>query len=361
MALNTLIFFVTSRCNARCRTCFYWQELNQRGDLSFEEIDTLSRTMPPFRELWLSGGEPMMRPRLDEIIAMFYRRNGVRVMDLPTNGLFRERTVDLMRFVSRELADLEVNVNVALDGFRATHDRIRGVPGNFDKTIETIEALYPVRAANPKIRLHVNSVITAENIDELERLGWWLIEHNDLNGQYFQVIRGDPMDARLKRVTRERLADFYARLTPIHEHYGRKLAERHGGSVQGWLKQFYYTQTLYFYYTVQEDNLERSNPWPMPCMAGQTILVIDYNGDVRACELRGKVANLRDVACDFSQLYRSEGMRRETRQIVEDQCWCTHICFIHNSVKSSRKVKALDIPLGPKVVDRAVGLSARSA
>ena len=40
----TLIFFVTSRCNARYDTCFYWQDLNQPGDLSFDEIATLSRT-----------------------------------------------------------------------------------------------------------------------------------------------------------------------------------------------------------------------------------------------------------------------------------------------------------------------------
>ena len=55
MQLRTLIFFVTSRCNAKCRTCFYWQELNRQGDLSFAEIDKLTGTMPQFRELWLSG------------------------------------------------------------------------------------------------------------------------------------------------------------------------------------------------------------------------------------------------------------------------------------------------------------------
>ena len=77
MGLNTLISFVTSRCNARCETCFYWKELNQCGDLSFEEIDTLTRTMSRFRELWLSGGELMMGPRLDEIIQLFVDRNGI--------------------------------------------------------------------------------------------------------------------------------------------------------------------------------------------------------------------------------------------------------------------------------------------
>ncbi len=33
--LDTLIFFVTSRCNSKCRTCFYWEELNQDGESEF--------------------------------------------------------------------------------------------------------------------------------------------------------------------------------------------------------------------------------------------------------------------------------------------------------------------------------------
>src|SRR5262249_11936149 len=137
MRLRTLIFFVTSRCNAKCRTCFYWQELNQHGDLTFEEIDTLTQTMPRFRGLWLAGGEPMMRPRLSDIVQLFYRRNGVRSLNLPTNGLFQDRLVRLMEFATARMPRLKVNINVALDGFAETHDRIRGVPGNFDRALET--------------------------------------------------------------------------------------------------------------------------------------------------------------------------------------------------------------------------------
>ena len=88
----------------------------------------------------------------------------------------------------------------------------------------------------------------------------------------------------------------------------------------------------------------------MRCSAGETLLVIDFNGDVRACELRGKLLNLRDVDCDFTRVFPSPEVRRETRQITEDGCWCTHICFIHDSLKSSRQVKFYDIPLGQKVV-----------
>lgn len=53
---------------------------------------------------------------------------------------------------------------------------------------------------------------------------------------------------------RSQLTSFYRQVKPIHEFYGQKLGDRLGGSLQGWLKKLYYTQTFYFHYTVQEQN-----------------------------------------------------------------------------------------------------------
>jgi MoaA/NifB/PqqE/SkfB family radical SAM enzyme len=169
--LGTVIFFVTSICNAKCRTCFYWEELNQRGDLTWDEIRKLAFSMPPFTDLWLSGGEPMLRRDLTDIIHLFHTHNGVRWVNLPTNGLLPERT------------------------------------------------------------------------------------------------------------------------------------------------------------------------------AGDTSVVIDFNGDVRSCELRGKLANLRDYDCDFEKFWQAQKRQEELGAIVQDQCWCTHVCFIHDSLRHSPKVLLYDIPI----------------
>lgn len=85
--LESLFLFVTSRCNSVCRTCFYWDNLNKNQDLAFEQIETLSRTAPRFRKLWLSGDEPFLRPELADIITLFAHNNGVLFVNLPTNGL----------------------------------------------------------------------------------------------------------------------------------------------------------------------------------------------------------------------------------------------------------------------------------
>src|SRR5215831_8794082 len=82
--LGTVILFVTSRCNSFCRTCFYYNELNQPGDMTFAQIEKVSRTMPPITDLWLSGGEPTLRHDAIELIDVFVRNNGVRRLIIPT-------------------------------------------------------------------------------------------------------------------------------------------------------------------------------------------------------------------------------------------------------------------------------------
>ena len=74
---ESLFLFVTSRCNSLCRTCFYWDNPNKNQDLSFEQIETISRTAPPFNKLWLSGGEPFLRKELDH-------QQGLPAMDVET-------------------------------------------------------------------------------------------------------------------------------------------------------------------------------------------------------------------------------------------------------------------------------------
>ncbi|HEV3279802.1 MAG TPA: radical SAM protein [Terriglobia bacterium] len=340
--LKTVIFFVTSACNARCRTCFYWQELNQRGDLTWEEIQKLARTMPRFTDLWLSGGEPMLRRDLAGIIHLFYETNGIRWVNLPTNGLFPQRTAAWVDEILAENAELELDVNVALDGLGAMQDSIRAVPGNFKKTLETLEALQPARGRHPRLRLNVNTVICAENFDHVIAIAEFVKANCEVDGHYFNVIRGEAKDPGLKAVPAARLPELYARLQAYYGYYASNRSNRGLGGV---LARAYYQGTLAFHNRVQLENASAPHRWPMPCTAGETAVVIDYNGDLRACELRGKLGNLRDFECDFGRFWETQGRKLELDSIVRDQCWCTHVCFIHDSLRHSAKALLYDIPL----------------
>src|SRR5258708_24115453 len=154
--LGTLILFVTSRCNSFCRTCFYHEELNRPGDMTFEQIEKVSRTMPPITDLWLSGGEPTLRHDASEIIDMFVRNNGVRRLIIPTNGLVKSRVYEIVEQALGAHPNLDLYLNLALDGYGETHDHVRGLPGPLEETPDCITTLSFLKEEH-RARLRVNA------------------------------------------------------------------------------------------------------------------------------------------------------------------------------------------------------------
>lgn len=343
--LKTVIFFVTSVCNAKCRTCFYWEELNQSGDLTWDEIQKLSGTMPCFTDLWLSGGEPMLRRELTQIIHLFYAHNGIRWVNLPTNGLLPERTAEWVERIMIENPALRLDLNVALDGLREMQDSIRAVPGNFEKTLQTLDAVQTCRRQYARLRVNINTVICAENFDHVLETAEFVKTHCRVDGHYFNVIRGNAKEAGLKQIPSERLPALFREIQKVYHYYAPTILRRLEPGLERTLGEAYYQGTMAFHNRVQLENIDTPHPWPMPCTAGETAIVIDFNGDVRACELRGRLANLRDFGCDFQRFWETQTRKGELESIVRDQCWCTHICFIHDSLRHSPKVLLYDIPV----------------
>ena len=68
-----LTLFVTSRCNIRCKMCFYWEPVENKSthEITLEEVDKISKSMPNFFWLLISGGEALVRKDLPEIVETF--------------------------------------------------------------------------------------------------------------------------------------------------------------------------------------------------------------------------------------------------------------------------------------------------
>ena len=340
---ESLFLFVTSRCNSLCRTCFYFEKLNSGNDLAFDEIRRISETAPPFRKLWISGGEPFLRDELAEIVALFVRNNRVVNLNLPTNGLLPERTFRAMDRVLELCPSLSIDLNFSLDGLANTHDAIRGVPNNFTRTVATLKETEARYGDVRRLRRNVVSVITRENYHEMVALGLHMLERGSAAGHYFEVIRGQAPDEALKILTRGAVADLHRRLMPLHRRYAERLFG-HLPAAARFFATMYYLGNVRMHFDLHEKCLEKPEPWPMACTAGQTTIVIDHDGSFRACELRGTLGSLRDLGCDASAALASEAMRAEVRDIPRAGCWCTHSCFIQDSSKFSPRVQLFTIP-----------------
>jgi hypothetical protein len=71
------------------------------------------------------------------------------------------------------------------------------------------------------------------------------------------------------------------------------------------------------------------------CTAGETTLVIDYDGRFRSCEMREPIGRVQDYDCDIQKIIHGDAMKHEIAAIGHGytaNCWCTHACWLMASI-----------------------------
>ncbi len=156
------VWEVTEACNLRCRHCHAMSEEGGPDELTTDEgrafIDQLAR-LPRFQMLAFSGGEPLVRRDIDDLLAHAKRRGLVSV--IATNGTL----IDLPR--AKALRRLGVKgVAVSFDSTDpAIHNHIRRHPTAFERALRGIEAC---RKAG--LVIQINYTAMQENLATLEQV-----------------------------------------------------------------------------------------------------------------------------------------------------------------------------------------------
>ncbi|MBI5186310.1 MAG: radical SAM protein [Nitrospinae bacterium] len=319
--LRFLIFFATSRCNCLCETCFYWKELNRNNDLALEEIEKVSASLGEVDTLLLSGGEPFLRQDLFEVCRLFIEKNKISVLSIPTNGLLTDRIVEFSEKIMDKYPRLKLSINPSLDGFRETHDRVRGVPGAFDNVARTMSRLLKIGRGRENLIIAANTVITRKNLPELEGLMDFVFKNFDVTYHDFELLRGDYKNQGLSLPSLEEIKSIHGKIIRNRRKY---LARKNSG----FFENFAVTGVLALTQAVKEGHLCKKGPF-FSCSAGGNIGVIDANGDVRLCELMAPIGNLRECGHDFYSAWKSPKAQEQRRHIIEKRCGCTHVCFIN--------------------------------
>jgi radical SAM protein with 4Fe4S-binding SPASM domain len=150
---------LTQRCNLRCQHCYIDASTAMSGELSTEEaLRVIDEIAEVNRELILilTGGEPLLRPDLDQLVARAAQL-GLTVV-LGTNGALL--TIQRARALKeRGLA----GVGISLDSLvAARHDEFRGIDGAWNSTVEGIQA-----AQEAGLDVQIQITMTRENVREL--------------------------------------------------------------------------------------------------------------------------------------------------------------------------------------------------
>jgi MoaA/NifB/PqqE/SkfB family radical SAM enzyme len=358
--LESVFLFVTGKCNAKCTMCFYAGDMEKKEqDLTFDEIRKLSESAGEFNRLWLSGGEPTLRDELPEIIEMFYKNNHIKDVNMPTNGLRGDRVVEWVKRLRTNCPDLNVTVSVSLDGFGKTHDIQRGVPGNFYKSVETLKKVDEHFGHDGKVLKNIATVITRYNLEEIIDFMMWSFGRLNVLTHTVEAARGMTREDGVKILTEKSLLELQDKIVPFYAAYADRMAEG-VTSFRKRVTRFFYLGLIRAMYTIRASNIDKPTPWGMDCTAGETTLVVDYDGRFRSCELREPIGNVKDYGCNIQEIMYGPAMKKEVAEVGHGytaNCWCTHGCWIMSSIvfnpgkmvskvyKGYRQTKKLSKPL----------------
>jgi radical SAM protein with 4Fe4S-binding SPASM domain len=321
--------FVTSVCNARCAHCFYPINAGKR-ELTLEEIARLTEKLPPIRLLLIGGGEPFLRRDLPAIIRLYFERTHFFTCSVPTNGFSASEIVAATEEICAISPDLSFGVTVSLDGFRDFHDRIRRLPGLYDRAVATLEGLLELSRRVPNLTVGVLSVFMRDNQRELEAFSDHVWTRYRPNQHSINLIRGDAFVPQLK----DRLdLDLYARVCAIAD------SRYPGDEVRtGWRGARVRARRL-----VNRRRSEyiarqaRGGDFEGFCLAGEREFVMTEDGNVFGCELIGlPLGNVRDTDYDLAPIRESEAAREFLRRKRESRCRCTHECNVRTMVLFDR-------------------------
>ncbi|MCE2557846.1 MAG: GTP 3',8-cyclase MoaA [Acidobacteria bacterium] len=176
--IRDLRISVIDRCNFRCTFCMpadrEYKFLPRQQLMTFEEIERLVRLFVQLgvRKLRLTGGEPLLRRDIEELVRILAAVPGVEDLALTTNGA-------LLGAKARALADAGLNrVTVSVESLRAdVFGRVTGLGHSVDQVLDGIDAA----AAAGLGPIKINTVVMkGTNEDEIADIAGYFKERGHI-------------------------------------------------------------------------------------------------------------------------------------------------------------------------------------
>ncbi len=153
-------FEVTDSCTCHCKHCDHGGMRDNSHDLKPSEFRKYMKVLHPC-VVQISGGEPLLRKDLEDVIRNIKQRNGLPYIIVVSNwsNMTKERYISLRQAGADEFC-------VSLDFPDERHDEFRGYPGLF----KHLNKVIPETAALGYDDIVLNNCITSSNVEEINAI-----------------------------------------------------------------------------------------------------------------------------------------------------------------------------------------------
>ena len=193
--INYLRISITDRCNLRCVYCMPDEGIRQTSHdeiLSFEAIHEIVRTAVQYgiTKVRLTGGEPLVRKGVTDLVRMIASIPGIEDLALTTNGILLDKMA-----VSLKEAGL-MRVNVSLDTIDPDSYRKITRGGDVQDVFKGIAAARAAGLSPIKINCVIQGSIEEEDARSVTAycaahdLQIRYIHQMDLENGYFTTVKG---------------------------------------------------------------------------------------------------------------------------------------------------------------------------
>jgi radical SAM protein with 4Fe4S-binding SPASM domain len=282
---------LTKACNYQCKHCFSSAGKPLAHELSFKEICDLMDESYDIGAIFvnLTGGEPILRPDLLEILEYTCHFGEAQIYHFQTNGTTWNREL-LEQFLRVCQKQPSIDVQISLDGYDPTsYVRARGgPPENFNRMVEFVQAL----KAN---EVEVNSIMAVTNQTLPFAIKTARFAIQELGIEQFLIIPLFPAGRAVANFSelefsRQAWRDLLVEITNL------KKGQAWGGDIQRVEVGFFTLYDLVLpleeaglqkeirsVWRFEEENFERDAKRPTMCESGYTDLVVNSEGLVFPC------------------------------------------------------------------------------
>lgn len=300
---------VLYNCNSRCKTCNIWKKEAKNLTLS-EYIEVFKKIGRSPYWVTISGGEPFLRKDIDELCAIIYKYSKPAIINIPSNGILTDVIVNKVKKIAATCKNSQIVINLSIDGIGEQHDKIRQVPGNYQKVIATFEKLKALNCNNLQVGIH--TVISKYNVNEFRIIAKQLMQLNP--------------DSYITEIAEERqeLDTMNSDITPDVLSYRSAIDYLihtiKNGKFKGFAK---ITQAFRIEYYNLVKKILRDKTQVIPCYSGFASVQISPDGEVWSCCIKAKsLGNLRDHDYKFKRIWFSPLSDKERISIKNRECYC---------------------------------------